>query len=80
MKVMGAVVNELVTRFGKLASALIKLFQGDFKGAFDDLKDSVDGLGESLSNAVTQTLLLEDAQRALEDQQRITLMLKNKEI
>jgi len=79
MKVLGAVVNELVTRFGKLASALIKVIKLDFSGAVDDVKDAFTGLGESISNAVGETLRLEKAQRALEDQQRITLLLNAQE-
>jgi len=62
---VGAVFSILIDRVAKLGGALLKFFRGDFAGAFADVKDSISGLGEEITNAVVKTGELEDATVAL---------------
>lgn len=45
---IGAVVRELTQRLNTFASAVSKVMQGDFKGAMEDAKASVNGLGDAM--------------------------------
>ena len=51
MTILGSVINEVISRAGILATAVVKLFKGDFKGASEDAKKAVDNLSSSLVDA-----------------------------
>ena len=51
MTMLGSVINELVERAGKLGTAIVKLFKGDFKGAAEEASAAVDNLGSALVDA-----------------------------
>lgn len=52
LRKIGAVVSEVTTRFGKLGSAIMKIFAGDFAGAMEDARDAVSGFSDSIKEAV----------------------------
>lgn len=51
MTILGSVVNEIVNRLGVLATAAVKVFKGDFKGAAEDAKKAVDNFGSAIVQA-----------------------------
>lgn len=53
-KVAYSAVTALFQSLGKLGGAVVKLFKGDFKGAWEDAKASVTGFGENYDKAVTR--------------------------
>ena len=65
---ISVVTGEILDRFGRLGEAVIKLFQGDFKGAADVAKSAVTGLGDSLNEAWEAGNALAEAERNLEIQ------------
>lgn len=52
MAQIGAVVDVVIDRVSKLGGALVKLFTGDFKGAWQDTKDAFTGIGDEMSREV----------------------------
>lgn len=52
MAQIGAVVDVVIDRVAKLGGALVKLFTGDFKGAWQDTKDAFTGIGDEMSREV----------------------------
>jgi len=78
MGALGAAVKVVVDRVIGLGEALFKLFQGDFKGAIEGVKDAFTGLGDEI---IRETKLgrelakqlndVEDAERALIAQRAI---------
>ncbi len=69
---IGAVINVIVDRVSKFGSAIVKLFQGDTKGALNDVKGVFKGIGEEIANDVKlmaelkrQTIALRDSEREL---------------
>jgi hypothetical protein len=69
--VLGAAVNVVINRFSQLGSAFARLIQGDIVGFVNEAADAFRGVTEEIRNATTATLELEQAQRDLEDLQRI---------
>ena len=69
MASFGAIVNVLIDRVAKFGGALVKLFSGDFSGAWNDMKDSAKGLGEEITNDAKQAWALNDAMQQLEKQE-----------
>lgn len=59
----------LLDRTAVLGDALVKVFQGDFKGAADTAKKAVEGLGEELENETKLAWKLKDALNQLEKQE-----------
>ncbi len=51
MTMLGTVINELVERAGKLGTAIVKLFKGDFKGAAEEATKAVDNFGSAIIDA-----------------------------
>lgn len=47
-KALGAALDATIGRVAKFGSGIVKLFGGDFKGAFDDAKAAVSGFGEEI--------------------------------
>ncbi len=48
---IGAVLRELMQRVAGFASAIVKLFEGDFKGAAEDAKKASTGFGDAMVDA-----------------------------
>jgi hypothetical protein len=48
---LGSVMNNILDRLGLLGEAIIKFIQGDFTGAWETAKKSVDNLNESLQES-----------------------------
>lgn len=67
---LGTAVDVVIGRLATLGSAIVKVFQGDFKGAVDDAKGAVEGLGEELEKEVGLALELERATQRLRDRAR----------
>lgn len=51
-KVVYSAVTAVFQSIGKLGSAVVKLFKGDFKGAWEDAKSSVTGFADNYDSAV----------------------------
>jgi hypothetical protein len=51
-KVVYSAVTAVFQSLGKLGSAVVKLFKGDFKGAWEDAKSSVTGFADNYDTAV----------------------------
>jgi hypothetical protein len=51
-KVVYSAVTAVFQSLGKLGSAVVKLFKGDFKGAWEDAKSSVTGFSDNYDTAV----------------------------
>jgi len=51
-KVVYSAVTAVFQSLGKLGSAVVKLFKGDFKGAWEDAKSSVTGFADNYDSAV----------------------------
>ena len=54
MGALGATVNVLIDRAGKLGSALVNLFTGNFKQAGNDAKSIFAGIGDEIVNETKQ--------------------------
>lgn len=74
MASFGAIVNVLIDRIAKFGGALVKLFSGDFSGAWNDMKDSAKGLGDEIANDAKQAWALNDAIQQLEKQETMLTM------
>lgn len=59
----------LLDRAAVLGDAIVKIFQGDFKGAADTAKKAVAGIGEELENETKLAWRLKDALNQLEKQE-----------
>mgnify|MGYP000999299353 CR=1 FL=1 len=64
---LNAVITEVVDRFVKLGSSILKVFTGDFAGAAADVTAAVTGIGDALINAATAAFNLERRLQALRD-------------
>jgi hypothetical protein len=53
-KVVYSSVTAVFQSLGKLGGAVVKLFQGDFKGAWEDAKSSVTSFSDNYDSAVTR--------------------------
>jgi hypothetical protein len=62
-----SVVDVLLGRLQKLANAALKVFKGDLKGAAEDAKDAVSGVGDEIRQTVIAVGELADAQIKLEE-------------
>lgn len=51
-KVVYSAVTAVFQSLGKVGSAIVKLFKGDFKGAWEDAKQSVTGFSDNYDDAV----------------------------
>jgi hypothetical protein len=64
MKGMGAVLDVVRDRVLQMAGAIVKFFKGDFKGAAEDAKASLQGVGQAAEQAFNQAA---DATRRLQE-------------
>ena len=46
------IFGEIIDRVAKIGGALVKLFKGDFAGAWEDAKEAVSGFGDSINAAI----------------------------
>tara|TARA_R110002051_G_scaffold50774_1_gene97959 strand:- start:19 stop:1434 length:1416 start_codon:yes stop_codon:yes gene_type:complete len=67
---IGAAVNVIVDRVSKFGGAIVKLFQGNVKGALTDVKGAFTGIGEEIVNDTKQAIALKQAFVALRDSER----------
>jgi len=65
MSGVSAVIEVLVERAARLFKALGKLFTGDFKGAADEFKGAVSGVGAEMAQAAKDAIALTQAYRDL---------------
>ena len=70
MSGLGAAFSVIVDRVSKFGGAIVKLFQGDAKGALQDVKGAFTGIGDEIANDVKQALALKQAFIALRDSER----------
>lgn len=64
-----ATINVLIDRFSTLGEGIYKLFTGDFKGGWEAMKKSVQGVGTEIVNETRQAVQLERDLQALEDRE-----------
>jgi len=67
---IGAAVNVIVDRVSKFGGAIVKLFQGNVKGALIDVKGAFTGIGEEIANDTKNAIALKQAFIALRDSER----------
>ena len=65
MSGLSAIMEVLVERAARIFKALGKIIKGDFKGGFDEIKDSVKGVGSEMKEAALAAIALDNATRAL---------------
>jgi len=65
--VAGAVINTVLTRAVSLGGALGKIFSGDFKGAAEDAKAAISGIGAAILDTANAAFVLEKRIQALRD-------------
>ena len=58
---VGAAVNVIVDRVSKFGGAIVKLFQGDTKGALQDVKGAFTGIGEEIIEDTKNAVALKQA-------------------
>lgn len=63
---LGAGFDVVIDRLSKVGGALIKLATGNFKGAFNDIKDAASGLGDELQREIKLALKLEEVLQGVE--------------
>ena len=69
-KAVGAAIAVITDRISKVGGAIVKVFKGDVKGAFNDVKDAVSGVGEEIVKETQQMVGLTKASQKLRDSQR----------
>lgn len=69
MAQIGAVVDVVIDRVAKLGGSLVKLFSGDFKGAWQDTKDAFTGIGDEMSREIKLAGELKDKLIEIEKQE-----------
>lgn len=69
MAAVGAVIDVLIDRVSSFGGALVKFLSGDFKGGFEDMKDSLSGLGDEMLREAAIAYQLEAAFQAVEDRE-----------
>ena len=67
---VGAAVSVIVDRVSKFGGAIVKLFQGNVKGALTDVKGAFTGIGTEIANDTKQAIALKQAFIALRDSER----------
>lgn len=75
MAAIGAIVNVFIDRLAKLGGALVKLFSGDFTGAFNDAKGALSGVGDEIARETKLAWELKEVQDQL-IKQEVMLSMK----
>jgi len=63
MAVVSQTIKIVLDRLGRLGGAIVKLFKGDFKGAFNEAKAALTGFNEELRETLKTRLEIEEAIR-----------------
>lgn len=66
---LGAAFDVITDRLSLFGGALVKIFQGDFAGAFDDMTESVSGLGDEMQREINLALELEASLQKIDDKE-----------
>jgi hypothetical protein len=69
-KGVGAAISVITDRISSIGGAIIKVFKGDFKGAAEDAKSAVTGLGDEIRKETAAAIELGKAFNGLRDSQR----------
>jgi len=69
-KAVGAAVSVITDRISAIGGAIIKVFKGDFKGAAEDAKNAVKGIGDEIRKETKAAIDLGKAFNALKDSNR----------
>lgn len=69
-KAIGATISVLTDRISAIGGAIIKVFSGDFKGAAEDAKAAVSGLGEEIANETKAMIELTRTLQRVKDAER----------
>lgn len=67
---LGAAISVITDRLVKIGGAIVKVFQGDFKGAFKDAGDAVSGLTAEMNKEIRAAVELEGRIQKLRDAHR----------
>ena len=67
---LGAAVSVIVDRVSKFGGAIVKLFQGDTKGALQDVKGAFKGIGDEIQREVDLMIELKRQSQELRDSER----------
>ena len=67
---LSATFNVIVDRVSKFGGAIVKLFQGDTKGALKDVKGAFTGIGDEIRQDTKDAIALKQATVNLRDSQR----------
>ena len=67
---IGAAVSVIVDRVAKFGGAIVKLFQGNVKGALTDVKDTFKGIGQEILVDTLLATTLKKSFQALRDSER----------
>ena len=67
---IGAAVNVIVDRVSKFGGAIVKLFQGDARGALKDVKGAFTDIGTEIANDTREAIKLKQAFVELRDAER----------
>ena len=65
-----AVFRVIIDRIAQMGGAIVKLFKGDFKGAFDDASKALSGMGDEIVKEYNAMTELTKAAQALRKSQR----------
>ena len=69
-KAVGAAIAVITDRISSIGSAIVKVFQGDFKGAAEDAKGAITGLGEEIRNETQAMIELTKTLQRVKDAER----------
>lgn len=67
---VGAAVSVIIDRVAKFGSAIVKVFEGDFKGAGKDVWNTFKGIGKEIIADTTAAIVLKKALQGLRDSER----------
>jgi len=67
---ISAAVNVIVDRISKFGGAIAKLFSGDVKGAFNEMKGTLSGIGDEMVREIQLAVELEAQLQGLVDRER----------
>ena len=67
---LGAAVSVIVDRVSKFGGAIVKLFQGDTKGALQDVKGAFTGIGDEIQREIDLIIELKRQSQELRDSER----------
>ena len=75
---IGATIDVVLDRVAMLGTAVIKVFQGDFKGAADAARGAIDGIGEEIKNEAAQADALTKALINIEKEETELLVTRSR--